>query len=109
MRLILREADQLGVPVLASRLIFNLYRTLQRDRAGGEATTPLSKHWKNWLGLESIKPGLGLQEHSLKGYFSGANNLANSESINDSPFLPFTGLGGPARRKAPLRSAQNWP
>lgn len=51
-RLILAEADRLGVPVLASSLIFNLYRTLQADGLGSEGNHALIKALERLAGLE---------------------------------------------------------
>lgn len=42
-RLVLREADALGVPVIVSSLVFNLYRTLQRRGLGHEGNHALVK------------------------------------------------------------------
>jgi len=42
-RLVLAAADQLGVPVLATSLIFNLYRTLQAEGLGAEGNHALVK------------------------------------------------------------------
>jgi 3-hydroxyisobutyrate dehydrogenase len=42
-RLVLDAADQLGVPVLATSMIFNLYRTLQAEGLGGEGNHALIK------------------------------------------------------------------
>lgn len=36
LRLVLEAADEMGIPLLSTSLIFNLYRTLQRDGLGGE-------------------------------------------------------------------------
>ncbi len=42
-RLVLQEADALGVPMLVSSLVFNLYRTLQADGLGAEGNHALIK------------------------------------------------------------------
>jgi len=42
-RLCLREGDALGVPLLATSLVFNLYRTLQADGLGHEGNHALIK------------------------------------------------------------------
>jgi 3-hydroxyisobutyrate dehydrogenase len=55
-RLILGEADRLGVPVLASSLIFNLYRTLQTEGLGGEGNHALIKALERLSGIE-VKAG----------------------------------------------------
>ena len=51
-RLVLGEADRLGVPVLATSLIFNLYRMLQRDGAGGDGNHALVKALEKLAGME---------------------------------------------------------
>jgi 3-hydroxyisobutyrate dehydrogenase len=51
-RLILDEADRLGMPVLASSLVFNLYRTLQRDGLGAEGNHALIKALEKLAGIE---------------------------------------------------------
>lgn len=51
-RLILAAADQLGVPVLASSLVFNLYRTLQADGLGAEGNHALIKALEKLSGIE---------------------------------------------------------
>lgn len=43
LRLALAAADQMGVPVLAASLVFNLYRTLQAQGLGGEGNHALMK------------------------------------------------------------------
>ncbi len=50
-RLILKEADDLGVPVMATGLIFNLYRTLQQMGLGGEGNHALVKALENLSGI----------------------------------------------------------
>ena len=50
-RLIMKEADDLGVPVLATGLIFNLYRTLQQMGLGGEGNHALVKALENLSGV----------------------------------------------------------
>ena len=42
-RLALRAGDELGVPLLATSLIFNLYRSLQAEGLGSEGHHALSK------------------------------------------------------------------
>ncbi len=51
-RLVLATADQLGVPVLASSLVFNLYRTLQADGLGAEGNHALIKALEKLSGIE---------------------------------------------------------
>jgi 3-hydroxyisobutyrate dehydrogenase len=51
-RLVLAAADQLGVPVLASSLVFNLYRTLQADGLGAEGNHALVKALEKLAGIE---------------------------------------------------------
>jgi 3-hydroxyisobutyrate dehydrogenase len=51
-RLVLGAADQLGVPVLATALIFNLYRTLQADGLGAEGNHALIKALEKLANLE---------------------------------------------------------
>ncbi|MBI3960263.1 MAG: NAD(P)-dependent oxidoreductase [Chloroflexi bacterium] len=50
-RLILKEADELGVPVMATGLIFNLYRTLQEKGLGEEGNHALVKALENLSGV----------------------------------------------------------
>ena len=50
-RLILKEADDLGVPVMATGLIFNLYRTLQQMGLGEEGNHALVKALENLSGI----------------------------------------------------------
>jgi 3-hydroxyisobutyrate dehydrogenase len=51
-RLVLDAADQLGVPVLATSLVFNLYRTLQADGLGAEGNHALIKALEKLAGIE---------------------------------------------------------
>lgn len=51
-RLVLEAADQLGVPTLATSLIFNLYRTLQAQGLGSEGNHALVKALENIAGFE---------------------------------------------------------
>jgi 3-hydroxyisobutyrate dehydrogenase len=51
-RLVLAAADQMGVPVLGTSLIFNLYRTLQADGLGGEGNHALVKALERLAGIE---------------------------------------------------------
>jgi 3-hydroxyisobutyrate dehydrogenase len=51
-RLILKEADELGIPVMVSSLVFNLYRTLQIKGLGTEGNHALIKALENLAGVE---------------------------------------------------------
>ena len=51
-RLVLDAADQLGVPVLASSLVFNLYRTLQAAGLGAEGNHALIKALEQLAGIQ---------------------------------------------------------
>ncbi len=51
-RLILDAADQLGLPVLVSSLVFNLYRTLQTQGQGAEGNHALIKALERLAGVE---------------------------------------------------------
>jgi len=51
-RLILAEADRLAVPVMASSLVFHLYRTLQTAGLGGEGNHALIKALERLAGIE---------------------------------------------------------
>jgi 3-hydroxyisobutyrate dehydrogenase len=51
LRLVLEAADQMGVPMMATNLVFNLYRTLQRLGLGGEGNHALVKAMENLTGL----------------------------------------------------------
>ncbi|MBZ0307386.1 MAG: NAD(P)-dependent oxidoreductase [Anaerolineae bacterium] len=51
LRLVLEAADQMGVPVLASSLTFNLYRTLQRMGLGSEGNHALVKALEHLAGV----------------------------------------------------------
>jgi len=52
LRLAMETADQLGVPLLATSLIFNLYRTLQAQGLGAEGNHALIKALERLAGLE---------------------------------------------------------
>jgi 3-hydroxyisobutyrate dehydrogenase len=52
LRLVLEAADQLGVPVLATSLVFQLYRTLQAEGRGGEGNHALVKALERMTGIE---------------------------------------------------------
>ena len=51
-RLALRAGDELGVPLLGTNLIFNLYRTLQAEGLGGEGNHALVKALEHLSGIE---------------------------------------------------------
>jgi 3-hydroxyisobutyrate dehydrogenase len=51
-RLVLEEADEQGVPVLLSSMVFNLYRTLQAAGLGQEGNHALIKALERLAGLE---------------------------------------------------------
>ncbi|MCC7360898.1 MAG: NAD(P)-dependent oxidoreductase [Anaerolineales bacterium] len=51
-RLVLDAADQLGVPVLTTAMIFNLYRTLQAEGLGAEGNHALIKALEKLANLE---------------------------------------------------------
>jgi 3-hydroxyisobutyrate dehydrogenase len=55
-RLALRAGDELGVPLLATSLIFNLYRTLQADGLGSEGNHALIKALERLSGIEVKAP-----------------------------------------------------
>jgi 3-hydroxyisobutyrate dehydrogenase len=55
LRLVLEAADQLGVPMLGTSLVFNLYRTLQQRGLGSEGNHALVKALEALANLE-IKP-----------------------------------------------------
>ncbi len=52
LRLVLAEADQLGVPALVTAQVFNLYRTLQQAGLGSEGNHALIKALERLSGLE---------------------------------------------------------
>ena len=52
LRLVLEAADQLGIPVLATSLVFNLYRTLQQQGLGEEGNHGLVKALEKMTGFE---------------------------------------------------------
>jgi 3-hydroxyisobutyrate dehydrogenase len=51
-RLVLGEADRLGVPVLLSSLVFNLYRTLQAEGLGSQGNHALIQALERLAGLQ---------------------------------------------------------
>lgn len=52
LRLVLESADQMGVPVMATSMIFNMYRTLQAQGLGGEGNHALVKALENLAQLK---------------------------------------------------------
>ncbi|MEL6526036.1 MAG: NAD(P)-dependent oxidoreductase, partial [Chloroflexota bacterium] len=52
LRLVLEAADQLGIPLLATNLVFNLYRTLQQQGHGEEGNHALVKALEKMTGIE---------------------------------------------------------
>jgi len=52
LRLVLEAADQMGVPALATSMVFNLYRTLQSQGLGSEGNHALTKALENLAGLQ---------------------------------------------------------
>lgn len=52
LRLVLEAADQLGVPVVGTSLVFNLYRTLQAEGLGAEGNHALVKALERLSGVE---------------------------------------------------------
>jgi 3-hydroxyisobutyrate dehydrogenase len=51
-RLVMKEADQLGAPAIVSGLVFNLYRTLQSQGLGKEGNHALVKALENLSGIQ---------------------------------------------------------
>jgi 3-hydroxyisobutyrate dehydrogenase len=51
-RLVLAAADQMGVPLMGTSLIFNLYRTLQAEGLGGDGNHALVKALEHLAGIE---------------------------------------------------------
>lgn len=51
LRLVLEAADQLGVPLLATNMVFNLYRALQEQGLGMEGNHALLKALENLSGI----------------------------------------------------------
>jgi 3-hydroxyisobutyrate dehydrogenase len=52
LRLVMEAADQLGVPVVGTSLVFNLYRTLQAEGLGSEGNHALVKALERLAGIE---------------------------------------------------------
>jgi 3-hydroxyisobutyrate dehydrogenase len=51
LRLVLDEADELGLPLIATGMVFQLYRTLQQGGLGEEGNHALVKALENLAGL----------------------------------------------------------
>ncbi|MDX1992232.1 MAG: NAD(P)-dependent oxidoreductase [bacterium] len=51
-RLVLEAADEMGIPVLATSMVFNLYRTLQKDGLGVEGNHALIKALEKLANLQ---------------------------------------------------------
>jgi 3-hydroxyisobutyrate dehydrogenase len=52
LRLVLEAADQMGVPLMATTMVFNLYRALQREGLGAEGNHALVKALERLSGIE---------------------------------------------------------
>jgi 3-hydroxyisobutyrate dehydrogenase len=52
LRLVLEAADQMGVPLMGTNMVFNLYRTLQREGLGAEGNHALVKALERLSGIE---------------------------------------------------------
>jgi 3-hydroxyisobutyrate dehydrogenase len=52
LRLVLEAADQMGIPTLGTSIVFNLYRTLQKQGLGAEGNHALVKALENLAKLE---------------------------------------------------------
>jgi 3-hydroxyisobutyrate dehydrogenase len=59
LRLVLEAADEAGVPVVGTSLVFNLYRTLQAEGLGGEGNHALVKALERLSGIEVGAAGTG--------------------------------------------------
>jgi len=57
LRLVLEAADELGVPLLGTGAVFQLYRTLQQQHLGGEGNHALVKALERLAGLEIGEAG----------------------------------------------------
>jgi 3-hydroxyisobutyrate dehydrogenase len=57
LRLVLEAADQMGLPVLGTSMIFNLYRTLQAQGLGGEGNHALIKALEKMTGVQARQNG----------------------------------------------------
>jgi 3-hydroxyisobutyrate dehydrogenase len=52
LRLVLESADEMGVPLMATGLVFQLYRTLQAQGLGGEGNHAMVKALEKMMGVE---------------------------------------------------------
>lgn len=52
LRLVLEAADQLGVPLMATSMVFHLYRTLQKQGLGSEGNHALVKALEQMTGIQ---------------------------------------------------------
>lgn len=52
LRLVLEAADELGIPTMATSMVFHLYRTLQSQGLGGEGNHALVKALERMTGIE---------------------------------------------------------
>ena len=52
LRLVMEAADQLGTPVIGTSMVFNLYRTLQREGLGAESNHALVKALERLSGIK---------------------------------------------------------
>jgi 3-hydroxyisobutyrate dehydrogenase len=52
LRLVLEAADQLGVPMLGTGQVFQLYRSLQQQGLGGDGNHALTKALENLAGFK---------------------------------------------------------
>jgi 3-hydroxyisobutyrate dehydrogenase len=52
LRLVLAAADEMGIPSIATSLVFNLYRTLQAQGLGDEGNHALAKALENVAGVQ---------------------------------------------------------
>ena len=52
LRLVLAAADQLGIPLPSTALVFQFYRTLQQQGLGGEGNHALAKALEHLAGME---------------------------------------------------------
>lgn len=56
LRLVLEAADEMGIPLLATSLVFQLYRTLQAQGLGGDGNHGLVKALEKMMGVELGNP-----------------------------------------------------
>ena len=52
LRLVLEAADKMGVPLMATSLVFQLYRSLQAQGLGGDGNHGLVKALEQLMGVE---------------------------------------------------------